>query len=638
MSHQFEIGELVRCRSAEGPWVGEVVKTTARGLFVKDFASRRPRMVMSNHTLSFARFLHKQTKSRKLKTIYAEFFGGIGLEHMPRRRLRSFHNLLRSYGVIFDEEQTRANDYFSMRADRERLVRRKRAGTALSGEVVSWLPKWLVAEDQPPSSRDPLGLQADAGKLADGLLPGLTVFTSRAGYFFFLPWIVQQINQQAGLSAAQRREMLNRAERGLVLCETLFHDEQGIGDCYHLGQLSKSRLLAGVTTTAVVPERILKNQNNTGCYNLYRNALLSCGVWVEDDEAATRGLLPHRLTPRGQRMAQAFARCEGSEALLRWVSAAEPRPRSVADLRDWGACFCFSNLAKRQKEKRDFLCGFLVGKNDAPEVVRDADRRRQTVETLAKAGLLSPKHVKSQEPASTSIGAGAVSADVPEVELSDSGQNDSVLLHYYAKRSAPGAVPFVKAAVYELLSLALNAIWKGLLDEVAERNRIAIGDWVDSVTSGSGDAGFWNAPLLKAASAVRAPEAVLVKRLSAGKNSVRSGMLLALRVFGRRENQNALKSLADTALVDLIRTVIEMRRDQTARAALPGLVRQLLDRHRDVSERKGKQQWLQCDGRDVWKAEERDVQIVLRFHSYRMPQLMSLMRDLDFERSDLRFD
>ena len=125
---------------------------------------------------------------------------------------------------------------------------------------------------------------------------------------------------------------------------------------------------------------------------------------------------------------------------------------------------------------------------------------------------------------------------------------------------------------------------------------------------------------------------------SAGKNSVRSGMLLALRVFGRRENQNALKSLADTALVDLIRTVIEMRRDQTAREALPDLVRQLLDRHRDVSERKGKQQWLQCDGPNVWKAEERDVQIVLRFHSYRMPQLMSLMRDLDFERSDSRFD
>jgi len=56
------------------------------------------------------------------------------------------------------------------------------------------LPKWLVTDVLLPSSRDPLGLQADAERLANRLLPGLTVFTNRIGYFFFLSWALRELN------------------------------------------------------------------------------------------------------------------------------------------------------------------------------------------------------------------------------------------------------------------------------------------------------------------------------------------------------------------------------------------------------------------------------------------------------------
>ena len=129
---------------------------------------------------------------------------------------------------------------------------------------------------------------------------------------------------------AERRETINRIERALVLCETLHHGEEGLRHCYHQGQRSKTGLLAQAAATASLPDRILKNQNNTGCYNLYRNALLSCGVWCEDDEAGARGLLPYRLSPRGEQMAQVFDRCEGAQALLRWAAGnTRPNPWEI---------------------------------------------------------------------------------------------------------------------------------------------------------------------------------------------------------------------------------------------------------------------------------------------------------------------
>ena len=89
----------------------------------------------------------------------------------------------------------------------------------LSDDVRRWLPKWLVTDALLPSWRDPLGLQADAEHLANRILPGLTVFTNRIGYFFFLSWALRELNNHKGLDIGNRLDRLNRLERALVLCE-----------------------------------------------------------------------------------------------------------------------------------------------------------------------------------------------------------------------------------------------------------------------------------------------------------------------------------------------------------------------------------------------------------------------------------
>jgi hypothetical protein len=636
----IEAGELVRCRNMERWWVGKVIKTTEGSLLVSEIGSNRRWKVLSSQAVPFAQFLKRLRRARKLKTVYAEFSDGVVLEHMPQRRLRSLFQRLRTYGIDFDDAKTRANDYFPMWTNRAHLLARKRANptsASLPAEVTHWLPKWLVAEDLPPSSRDPLGLQADAGKLADSLLPGLNVFTNRVGYFFFLPWLLEQLNCSHGIAVGQRRDLLNRVERALVLCETLHHGEEAISNCFHQGQRMKTALLAQATMTATIPDRILKNQNNTGCYNLYRNALLSCGFWCEDEDEASRGFLPYRLTARGERMAQAFARCEGAQAILRWASAATGRPRPVGDLKHWGSSFCFCDLARSQKEKFQFLGGFLFAKNDAPNVVRDGARRRETVKALAKARLLNWKSTKYEESSKTLVTDDAMVTDVTEAaEVPDGGENISVLLHFYSNRSAPGARPFVAAAVYELLGLAMNGVWKGLLDDVTGRGLLAVSDWVSSATRRSQIPRFWSSRLQAAAATVRAPERVLVGRLLAAEDPVQNGMMLAAKVLLRNENQNILnEDLAQTELRELLKATLEMNPHETVRGMLSPLVLQLLKRHRHVSERKGKQQWLQDDGQNVWKAEARETRMALGFHSYRLPQLMSLIRDLELKRSDL---
>jgi hypothetical protein len=70
-------------------------------------------------------------------------------------------------------------------------------------------------------------LQANAERLANELLPGLTVFTSRIGYYGFLAWAVQCVNDLPCPDRQTRQERLHRLERALALGEFVYH---GLGD------------------------------------------------------------------------------------------------------------------------------------------------------------------------------------------------------------------------------------------------------------------------------------------------------------------------------------------------------------------------------------------------------------------------
>ena len=102
----------------------------------------------------------------------------------------------------------------------------------LSETLDALFPSWLVRLDTSPTSRDPLGLAAQAGRNADAVLPGLTVFTSRARYLSFLCWAVRA--SENGPPGA-RLDRIHRLERLLVLGEALLHDEDPDA-CTYIGR------------------------------------------------------------------------------------------------------------------------------------------------------------------------------------------------------------------------------------------------------------------------------------------------------------------------------------------------------------------------------------------------------------------
>ena len=78
---QFEKGELVRFETQDGDRVGEIVTVDGHTLTVEWFGDGKHCKVQRKDAVPFAQFLAQQKRPRKLKTVYAEFFG----THRPAR-------------------------------------------------------------------------------------------------------------------------------------------------------------------------------------------------------------------------------------------------------------------------------------------------------------------------------------------------------------------------------------------------------------------------------------------------------------------------------------------------------------------------------------------------------------------------
>lgn len=502
----------------------------------------------------------------------------------------------------------------------------------LSDDVKKWLPKWLVADSLLPSSRDPLGLQANAERLANRLLPGLTVFTNRIGYFFFLSWALRELNKYKELNIGDRIDKLNRFERALVLCEALYHGKDHLKDCRHQGQRSKGHLFDQIEKTALIPDRILKNQNNTGCYNLYRTPMQSCGFWVNDDDAAAQGLIPFRLTDLGEKLANAFERRDGVRPLFKWALNGTGR-KKVEDLKQWSESFCFSTFDKRS-DKRIFLEGFLFAGGKLADIVGDADTRLQTLLTLVGAGLISEQSSSLSNNNVAIISEETAGADITEQDMDELGGDSFVLLMFYNNRLLKGGEPFIAAAIYEMLSLALNAIWSGLLDYVRDNGRTSLINWAEyAVSQNSGDP-FWETPIRSSSSLIWKSEEQLVQDLFSGTNKIENGLMLVIKVLSINNNLEVLNNiLGSTELYSEIKSEIFSKPDVQVRTLLPRIARILLVRHGNVSELKGKERWLDLDNDDVLMMDRQEM--ALGFHSYRIRQLESLIRDLNLNAGDL---
>ena len=120
------------------------------------------------------------------------------------------------------------------------------------------LQKWLEPHRLPAGSRDPLGFQSSAERLANETLPGLTVFTTRIAYYSFIAWAVRELNGRRWPSSTVLRELFHKVERAYVLCEFVHHGSEA-NDRRVIGQRSKSEVLQpAVNDCFRPPARILK--------------------------------------------------------------------------------------------------------------------------------------------------------------------------------------------------------------------------------------------------------------------------------------------------------------------------------------------------------------------------------------------
>ncbi|MBI1901345.1 MAG: hypothetical protein HYS13_09580 [Planctomycetia bacterium] len=155
------------------------------------------------------------------------------------------------------------------------------------------LPSWVELDPLKSRAIDPLGLQAVADRLADRLLPGLSVLTTRARYFSFLCWA----RERTGTTVNEQE--IHRLEVALALTESLLSesDPEGHGDCSFVGKrnieaIRRDRDASNVL--ALDPRMIYK----VPVWRAYRASMVQLGL-LEDAQRAT-------LTAIGNDLARAF--------------------------------------------------------------------------------------------------------------------------------------------------------------------------------------------------------------------------------------------------------------------------------------------------------------------------------------------
>lgn len=624
------IGQLVIAEWWGDRFVGELTDIKGKEASVSAFG---------NHNLGFPRHGEnvelyseyiERKRARKFKVIFKELFGGKPLKRVTAENLKLFHRTLKKYGFECDTKRPKADEFVIVRRNPAFLGRRKNGNglePRLPEETAKWLPGWNVAEALDSSSRDPLGLMAGAEALANGLLPGMTVFVFRAGYFFFLAWALDKLDQIEGRRREQL-ELLNRMERIIVLCEALYHGVDGLDECRHQGQRRKRALIHGANNgyRADIPDTILKNQANSGCYNLYRTAMVSCGFWEEDDLRKAEGRIPYRLTELGTRLARSFADRSASEHIWNWAYK-NGGSKSMATLQEWGRALCFNTFTGKTERTR-FLDGFIRPAGAGAEVMRAASSRCLTLQALGKMALTNRRSGGSKTPA----GSIRTRDGMVEYDGVDSSENLECLLTFYEKRSKPGAEPFVAGAIYELLALAANGLWAEMCEAVRGSERKSIAGFIGAVTADE----WWDRKV--ASVSIRSSERDLAEEVADADGRAQRCMKLLVAVLRRADNRPFIERDPLSASPLLRVLDVALSGDVTLRAALTAIVGELLRHHRRVSANKRKDIWLETDGSDFWEKELPDMTTGLQFHSFRFPQLRSIMSDLDVSPEDIEAD
>lgn len=625
MDEALRSGQLVRYRETMTRWYfAKVRRVRADEVELSFFDGSGSATVERAQVESMDEFLgqRERTLSRTRSQLTACFYGG-EFARLREHRCREMKRALRKGGISFaPEEWPSAGTRIRLWLDAS-IVERDGADP----ELARLLPQWLEPFVLPAGSRDPLGLQAPAERLVNEVLPGLTVFTFRAGYYGFLTWAIREVNalpRDAVPRRTPRREVLNACERALALCEFVYH---GVDDdsCRLIGQRSKLRVLASSEGDRYsVPGSILRNQNSAGSLALFSTSLVSLGLVEEADELAADGLLPFRLTALGDELANAFDRRVGSSFM---PFALGKRKETRDTLRGWGRELCFSSVARQSRFREPVLHGLLRGNN------RDAEKRYRTVAHLFAEGLYGADV--------TDVGA-LESLNEDDAVLVEEGvqgaglSNFDVVLHFYGCSPHEDLRPLQALAVFELLALGLSAIFRAAVVSITGAGKADFAGLTHSIASAGGLATLWTTPMAEAK-----PKTVrkLASELLEGDDPVEAasvGGALLLRVI----RDPLLPAVWDSLLqmagepAELVDRCLRNRMDRSLADVLPELMLAMAERHELVSQRKNRQRWLFVEDSALVRDDPQAMGLGL--HALRFPQLGSLARDVGLREEDLR--
>jgi len=488
---------------------------------------------------------------------------------------------------------------------------------ALPTQLDALLPGWLVPIATPPGSRDPLGLQALSSVHADRLLPGLTVFTSRARYYGFLCW---------ALAAAQRDdapathvERLHRLERLLVLGEALQHVDDPRACSYIGGRRGRAYLReCGDVGLLALPTRILKNQTSNGALRLYRTSLLDVGL-VEDDELEEG--LGLKLTEEGRRLALSYG--EGvDDSIADWALSGSEQRKRRDGLFAHAESMCLSSETDRTERQLVFNALFARKVEGA---TASALQRRTTAYWLLHEGIITERE---EQPDILSGDADAIADDGGmDTAVQESRGNWKVVRALVGLPPRPELHELQVAAAYQLLALSLNQLFRSCVTAVGTTGRIGLATYLDLVAERAGP-DFASAPASDGAggSPVMCAEACMGE-VSSWPEMATTGFGLLVAVLGDPKLLGWLGDAArDSAFVGEMLERARALNGTTARAMLEGLVRDMAIRHRAESARKGKGEWFTVEGDEIVRVDPR--LLVPFVHSLRFAQLEQLVSDL----------
>ena len=622
MSKELQPGMLVRYDETTNRWFVAVVRQVIEDKVELEYLSGNRETVPAWRVTPFLDYLQSRGRVLSLKRDdLCYVFYTLVLVRLSQNRIKKIQKLLRSHGLRFSPDEWKSGSRVQIWPDGSFIEPRV---SDADREYQTLLPSWLEPRRLPPGSRDPLGFQNYAEKIADEFLPGLTVFTTRIGYYGFIAWAIRELNKTQVSRGDVRRELFHRLERALALCEFVNHDEDI--DCRLLGQRSKSEVLQSAENNRFrLPKRILKNQESAGALRLYSTSMEKNGFAEIVPEQAVDNLLPFALTDLGAQLARAFER-RVPKGFWEFALGETRKDREV--IRDWGKHICFFQLGGLKFYRQPFLEGFLLGGGPA------AEARYRTVKLLYGRKLLRDSYpIRTASGTSNEEALSEEDAAAAEESPTNNGlKNGEVLLRFYEEQRSPELAVLQKAAVFELLHLGHTAIFAHVINSLESTARVSIKGLLDAIMSNKVARRLWSIPMntagRKAGSARDLVEKLFVEE-SAAARAAFGGALLA-RVRADTGRGTVAGELAGTPVITLLDA---LPLDKALAESYESLLQVMVARHEDVSLGKNRQRWCYLDSGFVVRDDLRPLGI--GWHAMRFPQLQSLCRDLRLGKGDL---